>query len=202
MQQCVIDGYIDDSNFLIQSFEAVSSPDLLSHVLNFIPSSNCRVIEIGAGTGRDAAWLALKGLNVSAVEPMADFREAGKSLHPSPLIEWFDDSLPSLSQIIQQNKTYELALLISVWQHVPKADKLASLTNLHSILEQNGKLIISVRNGPGSINRKCYPTSAKETIVIALQCGFKLIFSYKALSVQESNKKSHVTWTWLVFEIA
>ena len=102
MEQCVIDGYVEDSSFLIQSFEAISSPDLLSHVLDFIPNSNCRVIEIGAGTGRDAAWLASKGLNVSAVEPVSEFREAGKSLHLSPLIEWFNDSLPSLSQIIQQ----------------------------------------------------------------------------------------------------
>ena len=202
MEQCVIDGYVEDSGFLIQSFEAISSSDLLSHVLNFIPSSNCRVIEIGAGTGRDAAWLALKGLNVSAVEPVSEFREAGKSLHPSPLIEWFNDSLPSLSQVIQKNRTYQLALLISVWQHVPKGDKLASLTNLHSILDQNGKLIISIRNGSGSINRKCYPTSAKETISIAQQCGFKLIFNCNALSAQKSNKKSNVTWTWLVFEIA
>jgi len=202
MEQCVIDGYIEDSRFLIQSFEAISSPDLLSHVLDFIPNSNCRVIEIGAGTGRDAAWLASKGLNVLAVEPVSEFREAGKSLHPSPLIEWFNDSLPSLSQIIQQKKSYQLALLISVWQHVPTDDKIASLTNLHSILDKKGKLIISVRNGLGAINRKCYPTSAKETISIAQQCGFKLVFSTDALSAQKSNKKSNVTWSWLVFEVA
>jgi 2-polyprenyl-3-methyl-5-hydroxy-6-metoxy-1,4-benzoquinol methylase len=202
MEQCVIDGYVENSSFLIQSFEAISSPDLLRHVLSFIPSSNCSVLEIGAGTGRDAAWLASKGFNVSAVEPVAEFREAGKLLHPSPLIEWFNDSLPSLFKIIQQKNTYQLVLLISVWQHVPKNDKFASLTNLHSILEHNGRLIISVRNGPGAIKRKCYPTSVKETISIAKHCGFKLIFSRNALSAQSSNNKSNVTWDWLVFEKA
>lgn len=202
MEQNIIDGYVEDSSFLIQAFEAISSPDLLSHVLDFIPNSNCSVIEVGAGTGRDAAWLASKGLNVSAVEPVSEFREAGKSFHPSPLIEWFNDSLPSLTQIIQQNRIYQLALLISVWQHIPKDDKLASLTNLHSVLEQNGKLIISVRNGPGSTNRKCYPTTAKETIAIAQLCGFKLVFSCDALSAQKSNNSSNVTWSWLVFEVA
>ena len=202
MEQCVIDGYAEDSSFLIQSFEAISSPDLLSHVLDFIPQSNCRVIEIGAGTGRDAAWLASKGLNVSAVEPVLEFREAGKSLHPSPLIEWFNDSLPSLPKIIRQQQSYQLALLIAVWQHVPKNDKITSLTNLHSILDQKGKLIISVRNGSGALNRKCYPTSSNETISIAQQCGLKLVFSSNAISVQKNNKKSDVTWTWLVFQVA
>jgi hypothetical protein len=54
----------------------------------------------------------------------------------------------------------------------------------------------------GSINRKCYPTSAKETISIAQLCGFKLVFSGNALSAQKNIKKSNVTWIWLVFEIA
>lgn len=199
MEQSVINGYAEDASFLIQSFEAISSSDLLSHVSDFIPNSKCRVIEIGAGTGRDAAWLASKGSNVLAVEPVSEFREAGKSLHPSPQIEWFNDSLPSLSGIIQRNELYELALLISVWQHVPKKEKLASLISLRSILCKDGKLIISVRNGPGSIKRKCYPTSAIQTIDFAQQCNFKLIFSHNAESVQVSNQKSNITWTWLVF---
>jgi len=114
MEQSVINGYAEDVSFLIQLFEAISSPDLLAHVLDVIPNYKCRVIEIGAGTGRDAAWLASKGLDVSAVEPVSEFREAGKLLHPSPQIEWFNDSLPSLSRILQQNELYELALLVSV----------------------------------------------------------------------------------------
>jgi len=199
MDQNVINGYVEDASFLIQSFEAISSPDLLSHVSDFIPNSKGRVIEIGAGTGRDAAWLASKGLNVLAVEPVCEFREAGKLLHPSPQIEWLNDSLPSLSRILQRNKLYELALLVSVWQHVPKEAKLASFISLRSILSKDGKLIISVRNGLGSIKRKCYPTSAKETIELAQRCDFKLISSQNAESVQVSNQKAKITWTWLVF---
>jgi len=199
MEQSVINGYAEDASFLIQSFEAISSPDLLLHVSEFIPDYACRIIEIGAGTGRDAAWLASKGIDVLAVEPVSEFREAGKLLHPSPQIEWINDSLPSLSKILQRNERYELALLVSVWQHVPKKSKLASLTNLRSILGKDGKLIISVRNGPGSIKRKCYPTSAKETIEFAQQCGFKLITSRNADSVQSINQRAKVTWTWLVF---
>lgn len=199
MEQSVINGYAEDASFLIQSFEAISSPDLLLHVSEFIPDYACRIIEIGAGTGRDAAWLASKGIDVLAVEPVSEFREAGKLLHPFPQIEWINDSLPSLSKILQRNERYELALLVSVWQHVPKKSKLTSLTNLRSILGKNGKLIISVRNGPGSIKRKCYPTSAKETIEFAQQCGFKLITSRNADSVQSINQRAKVTWTWLVF---
>lgn len=100
----------------------------------------------------------------------------------------------------KQAQSYRLALLISVWQHVPNEDKLTSLVNLYSLLEQNGKLIISVRNGAGTPNRKCFPTSAKETIDLAQQCGFILRFNCNAASNQTSNKIAKVTWDWLVFE--
>lgn len=200
MQQSIIDGYAEDSSLLIGSYEAISSPNLLSHVLDFIPDPHCRVLEVGAGSGRDAAWLASKGLNVTAVEPVSEFREAGKRLHPSPLIEWFNDSLPSLSKVTKQAQSYQLALLISVWQHVPNEDKLESLVNLYSLLKQNGKLVISVRNGAGAPNRECFPTSAIKTTELAQQCGFKLCFSCNAPSNQTSNKIAKVTWDWLVFE--
>ena len=49
MEQSVINGYAEDASFLIQSFEAISSPDLLLHVSEFIPDYACRIIEIGAG---------------------------------------------------------------------------------------------------------------------------------------------------------
>jgi len=199
MTQSVINAYAEDAHFLIQSFEAISADDVLSHIVDFIPKTTGKIIEIGAGTGRDAAWLASKGWGVLAVEPVSEFRQAGQSLHPSPLIEWCNDSLPFLSRILQRNEQYELALLVSVWQHVPKEAKLTSLTNLHSILQKEGRLILSVRNGPGSITRKCYPTSAKETVDIAQLCGFQLLSSQRVPSVQIGNQQAQVTWTWLVF---
>ena len=199
MEQSVRSGYAEDASYLIRAFEAISSPELLSPVSDFIPNSKCRVIEVGAGTGRDAAWLASKGHDVLAVEPVVELREAGKSLHPSPKVKWLDDSLPLLECVLKRKDIFDLALLISVWQHVRKEDKLAALKSLRSVLNNGANLIISVRNGPGAIKRKCYPISANETVELAQLCGFKLLLSRNAESVQSSNKKAKVTWTWLVF---
>ncbi len=199
MEQSIIDGYVEEADVLIPSYEAISSSNLLSHVSEFIPQSKCRIIEIGAGTGRDAAWLVSNGHDVLAVEPVSAFREAGIALHQSPKIEWLNDSLPSLYHTKERNEQYDLALLISVWQHIPKGEKHSSLTSLRSIIRNSGTLIISVRNGPGSSKRKCYPTSAKETINIARQCGFNLVTNREANSVQKNNQAANVTWSWLVF---
>jgi 2-polyprenyl-3-methyl-5-hydroxy-6-metoxy-1,4-benzoquinol methylase len=202
MRQSIIEGYAEDASLLIQSFEAISSAALLSHVVRFIPKTPCNIIEIGAGTGRDAAWLASKGHTVTAVEPVFEFREAGKSLHTSSSISWLNDSLPLLNHVNKQNEQYELALLISVWQHVPDKEKLTSLTRLRSLLTKGGQLIISIRNGAGSTKRQCFPTTATETIMLAQQCGFELVMSKNVSSAQKQNIAAKVTWTWLVFSIS
>ncbi|MBM9616862.1 class I SAM-dependent methyltransferase [Desulfobulbus rhabdoformis] len=201
MEQSIIDGYAEDADFLIASFEAISSSDVLSCVTEFIPRSPCQIIEIGSGTGRDAAWLAAKGHRVLAVEPVSLFLEAGRELHQSPHIKWLNDSLPSLSRVIQRNEKYDLALLVSVWQHVPKEEKFESLKNIRFLVRRSGMLIISIRNGPGSSKRECYPTSVQETVNIARQCGFRFIASREAQSVQKSNQRAKVTWSWLVFTL-
>ena len=54
---------------------------------------------LGAGTGRDAAGLAVLGYSIVAVEPTEELRRGAMLLHPSPMIEWLDDSLPDLSVV-------------------------------------------------------------------------------------------------------
>jgi 2-polyprenyl-3-methyl-5-hydroxy-6-metoxy-1,4-benzoquinol methylase len=61
MDQSVINGYVTDSDYLIQAFEAIDSAVLLSHISAFLPEVPADIVDIGAGTGRDAEWLASLG---------------------------------------------------------------------------------------------------------------------------------------------
>ena len=53
--------------------------------------------DIGAGTGRDANWLAEQGWEVLAVEP-SKFRELGEE-NSNPRVTWLDDTLPDLQKL-------------------------------------------------------------------------------------------------------
>ena len=53
--------------------------------------------DIGAGTGRDANWLAEQGWEVLAVEP-SKLRESGEQ-HSAPRVAWLDDALPDLKRL-------------------------------------------------------------------------------------------------------
>ena len=54
---------------LARRYEAVSAPDLHGPVADLIPPGPVRALDVGAGSGRDAAWLAKMGHQVLAVEP-------------------------------------------------------------------------------------------------------------------------------------
>lgn len=63
---------------LLDRYETVSAPDLHGPVADLLPAAPSQVLDVGAGSGRDAAWLAKMGHEVLAVEPSATFREAGR----------------------------------------------------------------------------------------------------------------------------
>jgi protein-L-isoaspartate O-methyltransferase len=70
-------GYADQAAALVEQYESIpfeykyrAEPDLL-------PPPPGDVLDVGAGTGADAAWLASRGHRVLAVEPTAPLGHAG-----------------------------------------------------------------------------------------------------------------------------
>ncbi|BBE11144.1 hypothetical protein HH1059_20120 [Halorhodospira halochloris] len=52
------------------------------------------MLDIGAGSGRDAAWLAEQGHDVVAVEPAAELRQEAQRRHPDEWISWLGNMVP------------------------------------------------------------------------------------------------------------
>ncbi|MFD9459100.1 class I SAM-dependent methyltransferase [Streptomyces sp. NPDC059985] len=87
-------------------------------VLHLFPSQPCSVLDIGAGSGRDAAALAARGHRVVAAEPTAEPRSLGRRLHSDQKIEWVDDALPRLTTLTARGGRFDLILLAAVWMHL------------------------------------------------------------------------------------
>ena len=194
----ILHGYESAAGQLVPAFEALSSTEVLSPVMDVLNGSYGRTLDIGAGTGRDAAWLAARGHDVVAVEPVHQFRVAGICLHQSPRIQWVDDSLPHLNSVIESEAKFDLILVVGVWQHVSPNDRRAAMRSIRRLAAVNGRVVISVRHGPGAVTRPCFPTTDVETIEMAQKCGLALLDSRRALSIQKGNRDVGVTWTWLV----
>src|SRR5206468_6080041 len=78
--------YAEEAPELLKRYESISFAETHRSVMHLIPDEPCDVLDIGAGTGRDAAGFAALGHRVIAVEPTAEMRRGAMALHPSPLI--------------------------------------------------------------------------------------------------------------------
>src|SRR4051812_3484866 len=102
----VLEGYARDAPDLVQSFEEISAADVYANVAHLLPAQPARIVDVGAGTGRDAAWFAARGHSVLAVEPTDALRAAGMELHPSKRIVWLGDTLPDLDRTLARGEAF------------------------------------------------------------------------------------------------
>ena len=193
-------GYASDASSLIDRYNAISSDDLYAHVIDFFPKQPSQIIDIGAGTGRDARWLAAKGHNVLAVEPVQELNARDVDYIETSRVSWLQDALPDLEKTKSIDRLFDFALMCGVWQHIEEQNHEAALQNIRKILKNSGVLLMSIRKGPGAPTRPCFPTNPDTTISQAEKAGFRVRHKSTRPSLQASNRAAGVTWTWLVLE--
>ncbi|ERB67319.1 hypothetical protein N779_00770 [Vibrio coralliilyticus OCN008] len=101
------------------------------------PNSGVKVLDVGAGSGRDARWFSERGCSVVAIEPSQYLREIGKQ-NCSDKVVWLADSLPSLEQAICLVEQYDVVLLSAVWMHLPVNQRDMAIRVLSNLLSDNG----------------------------------------------------------------
>ncbi len=154
--------------------------------------------DIGAGTGRDANWLAEQGWEVLAVEP-SRLREKGEA-HSHPKVAWLDDTLPELKRLRALGHCFDLILLCSVWMHVPQSVRARAFRILSDLLNPSGLLVISLRHGSDEAENRArgfHPISAGELIDYAHAPSAAT--TLKAQYEHPDRRRSHIRWEWLVF---
>jgi SAM-dependent methyltransferase len=190
------EGYAEAAPMLRR--RSLSFADVHRPVLHLLPTSPCRVLDIGSGPGRDAAELAAMGHQVVAIEPTDELRMAAMAMYPSPSIEWVDDALPDLTSLAQ-SRAFDLVMATAVWMHLDERERRRAMPRLAASTKRGGLLIMSLRHGPVPAGRRMFEVSAGETIALASAQGMSPILNLAADSVQEANRRAGVTWTWLAF---
>ena len=165
--------------------------------LPFFPTTPSLILDIGAGGGRDAHALSLKGHRVLAVEPLAAFREAGQALYPSAHLTWIDDALPFLKELTAYNNTIDFALCSAVWHHLDEREQKASMIRMGQLLKPGGIFALSLRNGPAGVGTHVFPTDLKQTSAQARIWGLETLLAVEDQPSLMPNKPD-VIWAKLV----
>jgi len=193
------EGYAAEGEAFIQRAESISFEDVHGPVLHLLPGTPCHVLDIGAGSGRDAAAFAAMGHRVLAVEPVEESRRAGQTLHPAPAIEWLDDHLPDLARVRRRGGQFDLVMLIAVWMHLDAERRRQAMPVVASLVRPGGTMIMSLRHGPVSPGRRMDDVSGAETVALAAPCGLRCVLDIATPSALPSNRLAGVTWTRLAF---
>lgn len=191
------EGYAETAAVVAERFEQITFDDVHASVRHLLPAAPADVLDIGAGTGRDAAALAAMGYRVVAVEPTAELRAIGTGLHPEAAISWLDDSLPGLALITCQPQRFDAVLLTAVWMHLDRSQRTQAMPVIAHLLRPGGVVLFSVRHGPVPPGRVMYEIPAEETIAMAAASGLRPLLRLD--DQPGAYGDTGVTWTKLVF---
>ena len=198
MPDDTVQPYEDDFEALAAGWERVSFEAAHAAVLAHLPAGPGLVFDIGAGSGRDAAWFAENGWNVVAVEPADSLRQHARGLHPSPQISWEADRLPGLERLIKRGVLADLVWLSAVWMHVAPGDRRRAFRKLVTLLKPGGRLIVSLRHGPIPFDRPMFVVTADEVERLAIEHGLNIRATLRSA---DALGRAEVTWTTVVLEL-
>jgi SAM-dependent methyltransferase len=194
------EGYAQEAAELFERYESIKANETHRAVRHLIPPAPAAVLDVGAGTGRDAAWFADMGHRVVAVEPTEAMRTGAMRLHPSPRIEWLDDSLPDLALVRARGETFDLVMLSAVWMHLDADQRACAMSNVAALVARTGRVIMTLRHGPVPSGRRMFEVTAQETIALAEKEGLQVTMNLHQPSSLAKNLAAGVNWTTLVLE--
>ncbi|MEM1094598.1 MAG: class I SAM-dependent methyltransferase [Bacteroidota bacterium] len=192
-------GYGMDVARFAEATQAIPFAVLHRAFLVFIPPPPSRILDVGAGIGRDASVLAAMGHTVVAVEPTPAFLATARRLYDAPGIQWVHDALPELASLRHDGEWFDFVLASAMWHHLDGGEQEASLARIATMLRPGGVVALSLRHGPAGVGTHVFPTDGQATIRTAKRFGLRPVLQVPPQPSLLPNKPD-VTWTRLVFE--
>lgn len=189
--------YEQNAKQLAEQYDSVNFESVHSSWVDYWPKSGSIVLDIGAGSGRDAQWMKEQGCDVIAVEPCNALRQIGMQ-NSSSEITWINDSLPALKNIQSLGMRFDLILVSAVWMHLAPSLRQKAFRKLSNLLSPNGKLVISLRHGEFNDGRQSYLVSLEELEVFAKDNALQVQFVSDS---SDSLQRVDVTWQTIVLNL-
>ncbi len=195
-----VNYYSENAPILALKYNSLKPESLHASWSHFIPDDPGIALDIGAGSGRDANWLASKGWDVVAVEPCSEFRQIAEQNSHGNVI-WSDDELPDLKKLRTAGHRFNLILLSAVWMHVSRSKRERAFRIVSELLAPGGILVFTLRHGKDereNLERGFHPVSRDELEQFARQRALAQPFF---IGLDDYLNRDHISWEIMVFQL-
>ncbi|MFE9401088.1 class I SAM-dependent methyltransferase [Streptomyces sp. NPDC006530] len=190
-------GYAETADALAVQYEEVTFDEVHRDVLHLVPAEPGRILDVGAGTGRDATALAARGHSVVAVEPTAELRAHGRRIHADSGIAWADDTLPHLT-LNRHPGPFDAVFTTAVWMHLDVEERRHAMARIAALLVPDGRFFLNLRHGPVPDGRHMFAVSAAETVELGNTYGLHTVHRSER---PDLHGRDSVRWTSLVLQM-
>lgn len=143
MNKPAIDYFNDRAEELARQYNALDRAKVHADLLAALPQGQAlRVLDIGAGSGADAAMFADLGHAVTAAEPAETLADIGKEVFKNKNIKWNTDVLPEMKEATEARECFDVVTSVGVLQYVDKESRASSLSKMFSLAAKGGHIEI------------------------------------------------------------
>lgn len=192
------DAYTTHARRFFEQYQRLRFEDVHAAWLQYLPSQPEFALDVGAGSGRDAAALAERGWEVLAVEPSNGLRALGQEATAGKNVHWLADALPDLGQVRALSYRFNLVLVSAVWMHVAPGQRERAFRILTELLAPGGLLVITLRHGPGDGERVFYPVDRQELEAWGRKRALVIVHAGRD---PDRLERPDVWWETLVFRL-
>jgi SAM-dependent methyltransferase len=133
--------YNENAKTLAPRYESADVAKLWRDLTTTYPAGS-RLLELGCGSGRDAAYLTRQGYKVTAVDGSAAMLEAARASHPELGDSLLQLALPALLPFA--DGSFDGVMLIAVLMHLDRDAIAQVLAEACRVLKSDGRLFVSV----------------------------------------------------------
>lgn len=126
----------DNAASLAQQYNALDRAKVHQDLLSHLPAgAGLRVLDIGSGSGVDAALFAERGHHVTAVEPASALMTEARKTFPHQNIRYVEDTLPALEAVQGE---FDVVLATGVVQYLAPGEREQSLSRIFALVAKGG----------------------------------------------------------------
>lgn len=194
--------YQEHATELVKRYNAIPSP--VSGFFSVAFPQGSRVLDVGAGSGRDLIALLLAGYDAYGIEPSQALRDAALLTFPALAGRVSAGQLPQLES--SAGAPFDGVLCSAVLMHIPEGDLFDTAFALRRLLKSHGRLLISLplaRSDVGADGRDSHGRLFKGYTAEYLQLLFERI-GFQAIGRWDSSDalgRAGTAWYTLLLEL-